>query len=99
MVKLKAFQSHKEEDIPDHILQEIIDLTHQMALSIQPILESECDPNVLLVAMGRLFAGIINHFVSDDDEEKLKAAKLYSANLAYEIMRVHEYKKSLKNDK
>lgn len=76
MTKLKLFKTYREEEVPDHVLEEI----HQMVNEIVPLILSrykDKSPNLILNAISNIHAALICAFVKDDDEQ-IKNAALHS---------------------
>jgi hypothetical protein len=59
MAKLKNFQAYKTENTPDFIMQEIEDLTKDMAEKLKPLIERRSG-NIVLAAMNFLNAKMEN---------------------------------------
>lgn len=65
MKKLRLVRLYRDENVPDHILHEVLDLMEKMAKSIAPILHDK-DVGLCLSAFNRLHAGLIVHFITKD---------------------------------
>lgn len=83
---------HKQEDIPDHIIENIKDLTMKIVESLTPILK-DYDPNIVLAALGWHHALMIQQLVSDKEEECMKAAKFAAYNLLNDVERARKSSK------
>lgn len=87
MVKLRNFQAYKTEDTPDFIMQEIEDLTKDMAEKLKHFIEKRSG-NIVLAAMNFLMAGSIKYYVSEDPEQIRKAAQNYAIALIKNVQMV-----------
>lgn len=80
MVKLKSFQAYRTEDTPDYILQEIEDVSTQIAEKITPLMD-EHHGNIVLAALSFHMAAAIKYYVSEAPEEIRNATKCYALSL------------------
>ncbi len=80
MVKLKNLSGKSVEDCPDHLIQEIQDLSIEIGKAIMPVI---CDKhaNIVLSALNFVHCGIIKKLVTDDREQLENAVKNESIGL------------------
>lgn len=65
MTKLSLVRLYRTEDVPDHILQEVIELVNKMGSALGPILKDQ-HSNIILSAFNRFHAGMIVTLVSEN---------------------------------
>ncbi len=90
-MKLKFLNTHKQGDVPDYIIQNIKDLAMKMVTKIGDCTNGY-DPNIILAALSWVHAAFINNLISDDPEEKTKAALNYAKLLILDIQRASKIK-------
>lgn len=79
-MKLKNVQAYPIKDVPDHLVQECVDLGKQVARAIC----DECvgrDANIILGAVSFAHAVILKYYVSDERAQIERAAKLAAIGL------------------
>lgn len=80
MAKIKPLSMHKIEDVPDHLLQEIIDYSEKLVSHMAPLIDST-HPNIALNAIQWANAVFIKHLITNNPEELRKAAKWAAVEL------------------
>lgn len=92
MTKFNDFIKYDFDEIPDEFFQRVIDLNTKL---IPVIIENSKheDPNIILSALGRIYASLIKYYVSDDIKMQRKAARIY-ANLLIDTIENFNRKKT-----
>lgn len=65
MIRLKHLKAYEDKNVPDHIVQEVNDLSAKMLVAFQDVTKN-VDSNLVLSALNRLHSLIIIHLVVDD---------------------------------
>ena len=94
MVKLKKLSFHCVEDVPDHILEEMTKFSTDLALLMQPMIDS-VSPNIAMSAMTWVHAVFLKKMISDESGELEKASKMYAYSF---IKNVEVLIKNMKKD-
>jgi hypothetical protein len=79
-MKLKSLACFNTNDVPDHVLQEVIDLSTQLIMKIEPLFKDK-NPNLILGAFSYAHAALIKIYVADRRDELEHAAKLHAMAL------------------
>jgi hypothetical protein len=72
-MKLKQIDIYKTENVPDYVLEELVDLAKKFTQAIMPLMDKE-HPNKSLSAINFVLAAITKNVVSDDISEQRRAA-------------------------
>lgn len=83
-MKLKSLKITATEDVPDHIVQEIIATATKMGMPVFEIANSQ-EPNIALAALSWVHASLIHHLISEEEGELERAAKCYAMQLMHDI--------------
>lgn len=62
--KLDIIRLYRDEDVPDHILQEVCDLVEKMGRALSPVI-NDVSPNLIISAFNRFHAGVIVALVTE----------------------------------
>ena len=65
MTKLRNVRLYNANDVPDHIMQEVMELTRKIALAIGTA-SLDYDYNIILSALNRCHAAMIVQIVTED---------------------------------
>lgn len=95
-MRLKNLKSYDLNDVPDHVIEELKNLTDELATLILPYFQNH-DPNLILSALSRLNAISIIMLVSKDPDELKSAARTYAIGLIKNIEQIADIK--ILNDK
>ena len=79
-MKLKHLKAYNTNDVPEHITQEINELSAILVQAIKPHLDGR-SPNIVLCAFNFLHAGLLKMYVSDKREEIENAARLAAISI------------------
>ncbi len=79
-IRLRTFTSFKENEVPDHLLQEVWNMEKELIKAMQPILDKS-HPNIILSAMNKILALMIKRFVAENAEEQTDAVLIMASNL------------------
>jgi len=94
-MKLKSIEIHKVENLPDHIVQEVHDLSNKLGEAVYDLCIQN-PSNIVLGALNWTHAAMTNHLVVETDEAIELAARQQAAALYNNIM--HCYKNRPKKD-
>lgn len=74
MIKLKVLKMYDTNNVPDHILEEMKEVSLKMIKALTPLFQ-EHDANIAMAAINWAHAILIKELVIDDAEELMNAAK------------------------
>ncbi len=85
-MKLRNLSGIKTENAPDHILQEIQNLTEEIGKILLPILRKH-NPNIVLSALNFFHVSMIKLLISDNRKE-LERAVILEGEALFENMKI-----------
>lgn len=68
MVKMKHIKCYKQDDVPDHLIQEVEELMNKIVAVLRPMI-NDASPNILMSAFNRLHAALVVTLITEDPEE------------------------------
>jgi hypothetical protein len=86
MVKLRTIQAYELEKVPDHIRQQVENLSIQMATQMAELC-SNYEPNICLACIPWVMAALLRSFIVEEEAE-VKNATL---NIAIAVIRNMEF--------
>ena len=95
-MKFKKLELHDVKAVPDHILEEVEQLTHTLLETISPLLKG-VNASVALSAMSKIHALLFFHLSSEDEESIRKNASILSLGFVKNIEQLTNVK-ILKDD-
>ncbi len=98
-MKLKRTEVYKVEDVPDHIIQEVIALAMKMGKDVYDKHLHTAPPNIVLGALNWVIASVTNELVEENDAAMEKAARQQSKAIYGNIMHCYNIRKKMKEGK
>lgn len=86
-MKLKSLTGLEVNNIPDHLLEEIVQLSLDLSAATFPHFQGK-SPNISLAAFAFLHSAIIRRLVVDDPEQLRNAARLSAKSLVDNLERL-----------
>jgi hypothetical protein len=87
-MKLKQIQAYQTDDVPDHVLEEIVELSRKLTAAILPLMDNE-HPNKSLSAVNFVLAAVTKLLVSDDINEQRRAAFLQAKGIIGNVAKLN----------
>jgi hypothetical protein len=98
-MKLKGTEIYNTEDVPDHIIQEIIALSMKMGNDVYDKHLHSAPPNIILGALNWVVASVTNELVAENDAAMEKAARQQAKAIYGNIMHCYNIRKKMKEEK